>query len=152
MEEKERKKQKELEEKEKRRKEREEKRKKKEEEVKKKADERAKKAASKGKQPTQKGSKKASSKSVSSARGEDAQTTSGASFPPMSKRRRLQSLDEIDTNECCICFGNYEQDIIEDNGAEWIACACGRWLHVECAETRVIDVNGCELFCPSCVM
>ena len=141
MEEKEWKKPKELEEKEKRRKERVEKRKKKEEEMKKNSEERTKNASSKGKQPTQKGSKKVSSESVSSARGEDAQTTSGASFPPMFKRRRLQSLEEIYTDECCICFGNYEQDIIEDNGAEWIACVCGWWLHVDCAETRVIDVN-----------
>ena len=50
-----------------------------------------------------------------------------------------------------MCFGTYEDDIMERAGAEWISCACGRWLHEDCAENRVIDSSGCERFCPYCV-
>ena len=50
-----------------------------------------------------------------------------------------------------MCFGTYEDDIMEGAGAEWISCACGRWLHEDCAENRVIDSSGCERFCPYCV-
>ena len=26
----------------------------------------------------------------------------------------------IDTNVCCMCFGNYKDDILDGHGAEWI--------------------------------
>ena len=42
--------------------------------------------------------------------------------------------DSIDVNVCCMCFETYENDVLEGNGAEWIDCACGRWLHLDCAE------------------
>ena len=42
-------------------------------------------------------------------------------------------------------FETYENDVLEGNGAEWIDCACGRWLHLDCAEDHVVDSNGKEL-------
>ena len=50
--------------------------------------------------------------------------------------RQLQMPEEIDANECCMCFGTYEDDIMEGAGAEWISCACGRWLHEDFAFDR----------------
>jgi len=38
----------------------------------------------------------------------------------------------IDVNTCCICLGCYEDDVRKGNGAEWMKCPCGRWLHVKC--------------------
>ena len=77
--------------------------------------------------------------------------TSSDSAGPSTKKRRYEDSTEIDTDVCCMCFGNYGDDVLEGEGVEWIACACGRWLHVDCAETHVIDVNGCERFCPYCI-
>ena len=74
----------------------------------------------------------------------DIPSTSDISVSPPLKKRRLQMSEEIDLNECCMCFGTYEDDIMEGAGAEWISCACGRWLHKDCAESRVIDSSGCE--------
>ena len=39
---------------------------------------------------------------------------------------------------------------MEGAGAEWMSCACGRWLHEDSAENGVIDSSG-ERFCPFCV-
>ena len=33
---------------------------------------------------------------------------------------------------------------MEGAGTEWISCACGHWLHEDCAENRVIESSGCE--------
>ena len=41
-----------------------------------------------------------------------------------------------------VCFETYENDVLEGNGAEWIDCACRRWLHLDCAE---VDSNGKEV-------
>ena len=50
----------------------------------------------------------------------------------------------IDVNVCCMCFETYENDVLEGNGAEWIDCARGRWLHLDCAEDHVVNSNGKE--------
>ena len=71
-------------------------------------------------------------------------STSDISVSPPLKKRRLQMSEEIDLNECCMCIGTYEDDIMEGAGAEWISCACGRWLHEDCAENRYS--SGCERF------
>ena len=61
-------------------------------------------------------------------------------------------LDEsIDTDICCMCFTNYEDDVHDGNGTEWISCACGRWLHLDCAEDCITDWNGKERYCPFCI-
>ena len=60
--------------------------------------------------------------------------------------------DEIDPNVCCICFATFEEDTIRQTGAEWVPCACGRWLHEDCAEDIKVDSDGNERCCPFCVM
>ena len=61
-------------------------------------------------------------------------------------------LDEsIDTDICCMCFTNYEDDVHDGNGTEWISCACGRWLHLDCAEDCITDRSGKERYCPFCI-
>lgn len=112
----------------------------------KRAEEKAKNIVSKGKRPVRKGALPKPKQSVASS--SDTPSTSGV---PALKKRRLQDSEEIDVNECCMCFGNYVDDIIEGAGAEWISCACGRWLHEDCIENQVIDTSGRERFCPFCV-
>ena len=74
------------------------------------------------------------------------------SEPPRKKIRKGKHVavpdTEIDTNVCCVCFGLYTEDV---SGADWIECACGHWLHEECAEECVVDANSKERFCPVCV-
>ena len=50
-----------------------------------------------------------------------------------------------------MCFESYENDVLERNGAEWIDCACGRWLHLDCAEDCVEDSFGKQRYCPYCI-
>ena len=76
---------------------------------------------------------------------------------PASKKPRRQvhlinsgSLD-IDENTCCMSFGSYDDDVIEQSGRDWINCACGRWLHEECAEDHGVDDNGKDRFCSYCL-
>ena len=151
MEEKERKKQQEQEEKEKRKKEREDKRKKK---GAKRLMERARKTAGgqrgKGKGKG-KGKLRARQESLTASSLDNLSTSYLLAAPP-TKRRRYQDATQIDVDVCCMCFGEYGDDVLEGIGVEWIACACGRWLHVDCAERRVLDVNGCERFCPYCIV
>lgn len=59
--------------------------------------------------------------------------------------------NRIDTNICCMCFETYENDVLECNGADWIDCACGRWLHLECADDCVVDRFGKDRYCPYCI-
>ena len=63
----------------------------------------------------------------------------------------LQPNADIDPNTCCTCFVRYEDDIIRGAGTEWISCACGRWLHEDCAEDRVADAQGNDRTCPICL-
>ena len=59
--------------------------------------------------------------------------------------------EEIDTNQCCVCFRTYTKDVLEGTGSEWVECACGRWLHEDCISYDIAtDVNGKELLCPFC--
>ena len=60
--------------------------------------------------------------------------------------------EEIDPNVCCMCFVTFEEDTREQTGAEWLPCACGSWLHEDCAEDIVVDSDGNELCCPFCVV
>lgn len=57
----------------------------------------------------------------------------------------------IDSNVCCMCFVNYEDDVLDGCGADWIECACGRWLHVDCAEDCITDRHGKNRYCPYCL-
>ena len=38
----------------------------------------------------------------------------------------------IDSNTCCACFGNYEDDF--GTGRERLQCCCSRWIREECVE------------------
>ena len=59
--------------------------------------------------------------------------------------------DEIDVNICCMCFGHYEDDVLEGAGVDWIFCKCGRWLHEDYVDEVVKDNDGEERFCSFCV-
>ena len=43
-----------------------------------------------------------------------------------------------------VVFVLYEDD---QSGKNWVACACGRWLHEECADDCIIDSDGNERLC-----
>ena len=151
-----------LEEKERRKTERETKKRQKEEEQKRKAEERERKAEENAKKATEK--KEAMQSSGRTARKRKAneltaptgtdQTGPSSSVAPISKKsyRPLQDNDsEIDENVCCVCFVSYLEDVVDGDGHEWIKCACGRWLHEDCTDACVVDVDGKERFCHLCL-
>ena len=55
---------------------------------------------------------------------------------------KLSALDLIDPNQCCACFGLYEDDV--GTGCEWLQCCCSRWIHEDCVEDIVQGENGEE--------
>ena len=139
----ERKKQKEAEMKEKKRKEGEEMKKTKEEEQRKKAEERARKQEQRAKEKAEKEAQRAKK-----AKGKQPATVGikrGPSTRPSKFPRMESSLSEqVNDNKCCVCFVLYEDD---QSGKDWVACACGRWLHEDCADDCVIDSGGNERLC-----
>ena len=75
--------------------------------------------------------------------------TDNITEPPCKKPRRLlreACTEAIDENRCSICYEQYSEGAINEDGCDWIKCACSRWLHEECAEDCVIDANGEERF------
>ena len=128
LEEKEAQKRREAEEKEQRKLEREEKRKKKEEEKKQKAEARVLKAAERRAKQGEKGrrgpKRKAPSRTDDSVNNdyvgkEDDENGNGAE--PVRKKARVvnehaHETSEIDTNQCCVCFIHYQDDVAEANG------------------------------------
>ena len=167
--EKELKKKKEAEEKEKRKKEREGKKQIRQEQLKKKADERAKKAAERAKKTEEKarkanervkakkgdeGTERAESgkpdANSESRLGEKNDGDSDSSCMPRPKRRRIE--EEINCDECSICFGTFQEDVKLETGREWVECACGRWVHEVCVVECIVDVAGKERFCPICLV
>ena len=69
------------------------------------------------------------------------------------KRKTAAKNDDIiDPNQCCVCFRTFEEDEMQKTGMEWVECACKRWLHEDCIDHDVInvDVDGKELLCPYC--
>ena len=145
LKEKERKKQKEADMKEKR-KEGEEMKKRKEEEQRKKTEERAKKQERRAKEKAEKEAhraKKAKGKqpaTVGAKRGPNTRNTRPSKFP----RMESSLSEQVNDNECCVCFVLYEDD---QCGKDWVASACGRWLHEDCADDCVIDSDGNECLC-----
>ena len=135
LEEKERNKRQAIEEKEKRKIEREQKKKQREEQLKLKAEEKARKAAEtaeKAKKASErerakrdKQSKASAPKSASAKRKLSSPSPEETSEVPRKKTRVRQYTSEtIDTNVCCTCFRTYDEDVLEETGADWIACAC----------------------------
>ena len=161
LEEKERKKKSALEEKERRKAEREDKKRQKEEEQKRKAQEKEKKAKEKAKRAKEaankKGKKKASKPSelvVSADSGQEGNSSSSCEPPSKKPRRPVRQAfadSQIDEDTCCICFGSYSEDVVDGDGRERIKCECGRWLHEDCADDRIVDSNGKERFCHHCI-
>ena len=76
-------------------------------------------------------------------------TNSDDDQPNRKKVRVMAETDAIDTDECCVCFATYEDDVKEENGRTWIECSCGRWLHEDCS-FPVSPAMPDEL-CPYCV-
>ena len=151
--EKERKKQEEAELKERKRKEREETKKRKEEEQRRRSEERAKKAELKAKQKAQKEEERArKAKERESTASTGRKRTGGGDEQSIRHTKRARtdrcSANEINRNECCVCFINYDND---PSGKDWVECACGRWLHEECADDCVVDDEGKERLCVICL-
>ena len=120
-------------------------------EQKRKTDERLKKLEMKAKKDSEVAKKQRVTKKR--ALRDSSSTNRGSCNEPPSKKGRQEKhsagdVTEIDTNECCVCFQLYSEDV---SGAEWIECACGRWLHEYCGEECVIDADGKERFCPTCL-
>lgn len=172
LEEKEKKKQEQLEEKERKKREREEKKRLKAEEMKKKAQERERKAAERERKRQEKAMEKEKKSRASNVRTRGKCTTSSNSVtstsllpntttsasasyshtePRSSRNETSCESPVIDPNICCMCFVTYEDDVLEGAGASWISCACGRWLHEDCAEDQIIDDDGKERNCSFCL-
>ena len=62
-----------------------------------------------------------------------------------------QTADNIDTNVCCMYFGRYKDDVIAGNGADWLSCACGGWLHEDCVEDCETYSEVEDYMCPFCL-
>ena len=58
--------------------------------------------------------------------------------------------ENIDINQCCVCFGTFQEDQELGTGYEWVECACKRWLHEVCISDIELNSNGKELLCPFC--
>ena len=148
--EKERKKQEEAEVKERKKKEREEAKNRREAELKKRSEEHAKKAELKAKQKAQKEeekTRKAKGRAASAGRkraGDNERKRKPAKHP----RKDHSSSSAFDQSECCICFVTYEDD---QSGKDWVECACGRWLHEDCADDCFVDDEGKERLCLICL-
>jgi len=60
--------------------------------------------------------------------------------------------DETDEYECSECLGTYQQDVEAGNGAAWVKCGCGQWIHDECIYQSVTGEDGKERMCFNCVV
>ena len=162
--EKEEKKQKEKEEKEKRKQERLKKKKEKDDLAKKKAEEKAKKVAEKGKAPSRQ-KRVSRSKSLPSTDsqiidgpGSSVSTTESSTVTDRSEPSDSTTGSTVsqfcpdDDYECSECLGTYSEDIVIGNGAEWIQCGCGQWIHEDCIVNTMIGSDGTERMCSNCVL
>ena len=167
--EKEEKKKQEKEEKEKRKKERLDKRREKQELSKKKAEEKASKSRNKGKKSTtQKQRKQQNNPSVRSSEqastSEDTtvaetlnEETSGETLPGCESSHSgvmaIPGPSDLDLDyQCSKCFGMYKEDIDLGNGAEWVQCGCGQWIHEDCIDKSVTGEDRKERMCCNCVV
>ena len=57
-----------------------------------------------------------------------------------------------DEYQCSECFGTYREDKEMGNGAEWVQCGCGQWIHEDCVSNTVVGSDGTELMCSNCVL
>ena len=147
LEDKENKKRVESEEKERRKKEREEKKKQKDAEAKKRAEERVRKAEEKSRIAAEKERKNAKGKRQTLKRKKDTASIQ----PTCTPKRHKNNAEEINSNICCACFVDFEKDVRLQTRAEWLMCACGRWLHELCIKERRKDKGGEDRICPLCL-
>ena len=133
--------------KEKRKREREETKKRKEEEQKKKAEERAKKQEQKAKANAEKETKKGKGKQATGV-GTKRSQVARSTRPAKSPRLAPDPSSQINNSECCVCFVTYDNN---QSGKDWVACACGRWLHEDCADDCITDSDGNERLCFVCL-
>ena len=62
-----------------------------------------------------------------------------------SKQKTSHSSEEIDANQCPICFQTYNV-IRKDTGEDWVKCTCGRWVSESCVDyDSVADASGTAL-------
>ena len=78
---------------------------------------------------------------------------SGSKDAPKTSCTSRSSEEEINTDQCAICFRTYNDDVLDGTGEDWIECACGRWVHENCVDYDiVVDATGRERMCPHCVL
>ena len=54
--------------------------------------------------------------------------------------------------QCSECFGTYKDDIDSANGAVWLQCGCGQWIHEECIDVTATGEDGKEWMCSNCIV
>ena len=99
--------------------------------------------------PTPTGSDVPSTLNNSSGSSAHTEAPTSATEPARKKRKvdkSEETKDKTDEWLCSFCFGNYA----DDEGNDWIRCACSRWVHEKCAEDVIVDAEGLEKFCPFC--
>ena len=149
--------------KEKRKIEREKKKKEKEEKAKLKAAEKARKAAERSARLVKKSapkvratvSKKRNINEVLSSEPNSASKEHVDEDTSVSRRKKRKTTakngDNINPNQCCLCFRTFEEDEMEKTGMEWVECVCKRWLHEDCIDyVTNVDDDGKEMLCPYC--
>ena len=52
----------------------------------------------------------------------------------------------------CECLGTHRENVSMGNGAEWIKCSCGQWVHEEYIESTANDMNGKVTRCSNCIV
>ena len=148
--------------------EKEEKRNRKQELAKKKAEEKASKSRNKGKNPPPKKTQRKQQNNPSVCSLKQASTsqdttvaetlneeTSGETLPgcesSYSGVMAIPGSSDLDY-QCSECFGTYKEDIDLGNGAEWVQCGCGQWIHEDCIDKSVTGEDGIERMCCNCVV
>ena len=129
--------------------------------AKKKAEEKAKKVAAKSKAPlTNQSRPKRVSKPKSTVadltqladRPGPSGSTPGPSGSTTGSSKVTNDFSLDDDYECSECLGTYREDIVIGNGAEWIECGCGQWIHEDCVVNTMIGSDGTERICSNCIL
>jgi len=59
---------------------------------------------------------------------------------------------ETDDYECSKYLGTYQEDVEVSNGAAWMKCGCGQWIHDKYVDKSVTGEDGKESMCCNCVL
>jgi len=49
---------------------------------------------------------------------------------------------KTDDYECSEYLGTYQQDVEAGNGAAWVKCGCGQWIHDEYVDKQSLERMG----------